>query len=134
VEPIVGVFGRSAKKDAWGRTMMTSKLLAVGAAALVMAVGAGGASPATGRIHGTISMTGGPRGASPVVVGGTVIATKDGNEVARHKVDAGQQFSLRLPVGSYQLSVGDAGLPCAGTAVTVTAGADDAVTLVCSRK
>ena len=120
--------------------MGISKVLAGGVAVLAAGVladcagDAGGGSQATGTVHGTITMTGGPRGASPAGAAGTVVAKKGGKQVARQDVAEGQQFSFQLSAGKYQLSVSGASLPCADTAVTVAAGADQNVVLVCSRK
>lgn len=119
--------------------MRISTMLAGGAALLAAALLAGCARPAgdggaTGTVHGTITMVGGPRGASPFGGGGTVVATKDGRQVARQDVAAGRQFSLRLPVGKYRLSVSGAGAPCEAATVNVAAGADQQVALFCSIK
>ena len=120
--------------------MGISKVLAGGVAMLAAAVLAGcaretgAASQATGTVHGMITMTGGPRGASPAAAAGTVIAEKGGKQVARQNVTQRQQFSFPLPAGTYELSVSGAGLPCADATVTVAAGTDQNVALVCSRK
>ncbi len=115
------------------------KLPAAGVALFAAALLAGcGASAAgdnqpTGTVHGMITLTGGPRGASPVGAAGTVIAKRSGKQVARQDVADGQQFSFQLPAGKYVLSAGG-GLPCEDATVTVTAGADQSVALICSRK
>lgn len=119
--------------------MRISAMLTGGSVLLTTVLLTGCAHPAgddraTGTVHGTITMVGGPPGASPIAAAGTVVATKDGRQVARQDVAAGRQFSFRLPAGEYRLSVSGAGVPCEAATVTVAAGADQRVALVCSIK
>lgn len=113
-------------------------------AVLVAVVGAAGAcghdalpsNGPSGMIHGSIVMTGGPRGASPVAGAGTVLVTRDGDEVARQKVADGGEFSFGLAPGKYRLAVSGVDGACDQPAVTVTviANADRAVLVTCQRK
>jgi hypothetical protein len=84
--------------------MAVSKVVAGDAALLAAGLLAGCASQAgdgqgseggaTGTVHGTLTLTGGPRLAAPVSAARTVIAKKDGKQVARQDVAQGQRFSL----------------------------------------
>jgi hypothetical protein len=85
-------------------------------------------------IHGSIVMTGGPRGASPVAGAGTVLVTRDGDEVTRQKVADGGGFSFGLAPGRYRLAVSGVDGACDQPAVTVIANADRAVSVTCQRK
>jgi hypothetical protein len=96
--------------------------------------GTGTAGKATGTVRGTITLSGGPVGASRVGAGGTVVAKQGGKQIGRENVGEGQQFSFALPAGRYTLAADTNGLPCLDTTVTVSAGADQTVTLVCSIK
>ncbi len=99
--------------------------------------GCAGAAPGggpTGAVHGTITMVGGPPEASPFVAAGTVVASRGGHEVTRQDVPQGQEFRFNLAPGTYQLSVRGATAPCLDVTVTLAAGDDRSVTLICSRK
>jgi hypothetical protein len=114
-------------------------VLAVVVLAVVVLAGCGGdgtgtAGKATGTVRGTITLSGGPAGASGVAAGGTVVAKKDGKQIGREQVGEGQQFSFALPAGRYTLAADSNELPCLDTTVTVSAGGDQTVTLVCSIK
>ena len=109
------------------------------AAALIAMVGACGhdALPSngpSGTIHGNIVMTGGPRGASPVNGAGTVLVTRDGDEVARRKVAVGDEFSFALAPGTYRLATSGVDGACDKPSVTVVANADRPVSVTCQRK
>jgi hypothetical protein len=79
-------------------------------------------------------LTGGPRGPPPAGMAATVTATRGGRPVARQTVASGQRFALVVPEGTYRLWIGGAGVPCADATVTVSAGADRTVSMVCWRK
>lgn len=116
--------------------MDVRKVLIVAAAALAAggcakSASAGGPS---GSVHGTIVQSGGPRQAPPDAVAGTVVVSRDGDEVARQSVAAGQKFRFTLSAGTYTLSVAGVDGACADTDVTVTASVDSAVSLICQRK
>jgi hypothetical protein len=107
------------------------------ASALAVA-GCGGGSVAgggpTGTVHGMIVLTGGPRGASPVGAGGTVVVTKHGDEVAHQNVAEGNEFQFSLSAGKYRLSVRGVSGSCVDQEITIVASADQAVSLICQRK
>lgn len=105
----------------------------------VFAVGGCASSSATsggptGTVHGMIVLTGGPAGASPVGAGGTVVVTKDGDEVAHQTVADGGEFQFSLSAGKYRLSVRGVSGACVDQDVTVVASSDHAVSLICQRK
>jgi hypothetical protein len=93
----------------------------------------GGDEP-IGQVHGSIRMTGGPRGASPQDVAGTVQVTQDGRKVQSKKLAAGENFLFNLPVGTYHFTVEGPDGACVPADVTVTASADLTLALECSRK
>jgi hypothetical protein len=101
---------------------------------LVAAAVAGCGGGPTGTVHGTVVMTGGPSSARPQGTAGTVVVTRGGRPLAQERVGAGQEFSFHLHEGTYRLTVSNAGLPCVDDTVTVTAGTDQQVTIVCPRK
>lgn len=106
---------------------------AVVVAALAV-TGCGTSAGPTGSVHGAIMLTGGPSQASPAAAPGTVVVSRDGDEVARQTVAGGQEFRFALPAGRYTLSVKGVDGVCAAADVTVTASADRAVSLTCQRK
>lgn len=88
----------------------------------------------TGTIHGVIEMTGGPSGALPVSVAGTVVVRAAGLEVRHQVVHEGQEFEFELPAGKYELSVSGVSGACLDAGVTVRKDTDQAVSLICQRK
>jgi hypothetical protein len=116
--------------------MDVRKVLIVAGAAL--AVGACAKSaPAdgpTGSVHGTIVLSGGMSQASLAGAPGTVVVSRDGDEVTRQTLAEGQEFRFTLSAGTYRLSVKGVDGACVDTDVTVSASADNAVSLVCQRK
>jgi hypothetical protein len=117
------------------RKLLLGGVVAVAALIPAGCGGNGGTdSGATGTVHGTITMSGGPPGAQSAGGSGTVTAKKGSTEVATQTVAEGQQFSFTLPTGKYRLSVSNAGLPCIDATVTITTNTDRSVPLVCSRK
>jgi hypothetical protein len=129
------------KVPASGLVVLAVVVPAIVVLAIVVLAGCGGdgtgtgtGGKATGTVGGTITLSGGPAGASGVAAGGTVVAKKGGKQIGREQVGEGQQFSFALPAGRYTLAADTNELPCLDTTVTVSAGADQTVTLVCSIK
>jgi hypothetical protein len=116
--------------------MDVHKVLIVAAAALAASGCAKSASSGgpSGSVHGMIVLSGGMSQASPAGAPGTVVVSRDGDEVVRQTVADGQEFRFTLSAGKYKLSVKGADGACIDTDVTVTASADSAVSLTCQRK
>jgi hypothetical protein len=131
VQPAAEVVRPRAMRFIWG-IAIAAVVLSLGACG-DRTEGGSGDGPA-GSVHGDIQMTGGPRGAPPVGAAGTVVVTRKGHEVGKQDVPDGGQFRFSLPAGSYRLSVKGAGGACVATDVTVSAGGDQGVTLICQRK
>src|SRR4051794_28908339 len=74
------------KPRAWSHAVNPRRLVVVIA---VLALGGCAGHGPTGTVHGMITMTGGPRQASPAGAPGTVVASRHGGEVARQKVADG---------------------------------------------
>jgi phage-related baseplate assembly protein len=91
------------------------------------------AGPA-GVVHGTIALTGGLSGASAAPGAGTVVVTRDGDEVTRQRVAVGQEFSFALAPGRYRLTATGIDGACEPVRVTVAAGTDHTVSVTCQRK
>jgi hypothetical protein len=61
--------------------------------------------PSTAASWGQLMMVGGPRGAGPTLVSGTVIVTdRNGNVIAVQRVGDDKTFSIRVPAGDYVLA------------------------------
>jgi hypothetical protein len=116
------------------RTVVVTPLVAWLALMTSAVTGCGAGRDGDGTVHGTVTSTGGPSGAPAEATAGTVTATGGGHRIARQTVAAGQEFSFRLVAGTYRLSVSDAGPSCADETVTVAAGTDQSVSLICPRK
>ncbi|MFG2040943.1 hypothetical protein [Dactylosporangium sp. NPDC048998] len=129
-----------------------ARRLAVGAAlalALPVLAGAGacgrgpgdGGGP-TGVVTGMIVYSGGPppmagsSGAADEPVGrpGTVVVRRGGGEVARQRLGDGERFRFVLAAGAYRLEARSGDALCEPLAVTVAAGEERDVRVVCSVK
>jgi hypothetical protein len=113
-------------------------VLLIVALLLAATVGGCGAEPTppagpAGVVHGTIVLTGGPSGASPAPAAGTVVVTRDGDEVTRRHVAVGQEFSFALVPGRYRLTATGVGGACEPVRVTLAAGTDHTVSVTCRR-
>jgi phage-related baseplate assembly protein len=106
---------------------------------LAAAVGGCGADPIppagpAGTVHGTILLTGGPSGTSPAPAAGTIVVTRDGDEVTRQRMAEGQEFSFALVPGRYRLTAKGVDGACEPVRVTVAAGTDHTVAVTCRRE
>jgi hypothetical protein len=113
------------------RKVLIVTAVAFAASGCAKSVPSGGPS---GTVHGLIVLSGGMSQASPAGAPGTVVVSRDGDEVARRAVGDGQEFRFTLSAGKYKLSVKDVDGACVDTDVTVAASADSAVSLTCQRK
>jgi hypothetical protein len=111
-------------------------ILALSLAAAMAGCGAETTPPAgpAGIVHGTIVLTGGPSGASTAPAAGTVVLTRDGDEVTRQRVAVGQEFSFALVPGRYRLTATGVDGACEPVRVTVAASTDHTVTVTCEHK
>jgi hypothetical protein len=111
-------------------------ILALSLAAAVGGCGAEAIPPAgpAGTVHGTIVLTGGPSGASPAPAAGTVVVTRDGDEVTRQWVAVREEFTFALAPARYRLTVTGLDAACEPVRVTVAAGTDHTVSVTCQRK
>ncbi len=111
-------------------------ILALSLATAMGGCGAEATPPAgpAGTVHGTIVVTGGPSGASPAPAAGTVVVTRDGDEVTRQRVAVGQEFTFALVPGRYRLTATGLDGACEPVRVTVAAGTDHTVSVTCQRK
>lgn len=97
-------------------------------------------SPATGTLTGTFQAVGGPPGASPRALSGTITARAADRVFLSFPVGASGRFSVHAAVGTYTVSGrspqyqdGTANCTAAGP-VTVTKGVTSNVTVDCQEK
>jgi hypothetical protein len=142
LSPAATVGVRSLAATVWVRSLAATvrlrSLALVGALSLAATVGGCGAEPTppagpAGVVHGTIVLTGGPSGASSAPGAGTVVVTRDGDEVTRQRVAERQEFSFALAPGRYRLTATGVDGACDTVGVTVAAGTDHAVSVTCHR-
>jgi hypothetical protein len=78
-----------------------------------------------------------PSGASPaepIGAAGTVVVRRDGGEITRQRLGDGERFRFELAAGTYELKVSGVEGACVSQSVTVVAGDEQDVRLVCGRK
>jgi hypothetical protein len=106
-------------------------VVSAGCAAAPVASAPSAASAPQGRVHGSITTSGGPAGtASRSVEGTVVVTTVNGEEVTRQQVAAGSEYSVSLTPGTYHFGVAG----CESRALTVEPAGEQSLTLVCQRR
>ena len=117
---------------------MNGRGVVVVVAGLLALAGCGRGVPAqagpTGTVHGLIMLSGGPRGASDEPTAGTVVLSRDGSQVHRQDVAAGEPYSFSVAAGAYVLTVKGVSGACAPETITVSANADLKHDLFCAIK